>query len=1005
MRGVLRPLRGVVEKRRPPREGLADKVVGGTAGDANNRGPFKLVLASTGLGQIYPYRIAELDAFQLPSTKIIDITSTDELKLNMTGANGVVPPAVWGTTPKKPGGDPGNQFLLLRFSHDLRISSVLSALPANRNNSGLTGAIQIMQYDPMSESQSFVKGRAFVGGKTYYDNPSTPGFDLELVQAVSVDEDGNVTIKDARAAGFPTGFTGDGDLVSEKTLVFIPDFDEDMTTFETFPVGQVIRLLVTSSVMDLRDKPVVEEVCTATTVGADTIAPQVLGFSKNTPEITPGNGELGVDPTTTIQVNFSKPIQPFDVGQFFRPGNLTPPARGMALNVTIANHTSPVLYYADPRTASDFCTFIVRPAFFFPGNIVVQVSANNTAITSIAGVKLGLTTTTQFQTGKGPGLVNAPVAPEAIYVGRGGTSPGVSVIDCNGFGQGTGDVGDTYPSRLKMNPNLGAPGVNPSLTPGLTNMDAGGAGIFTLTRDTNLSTLLIDSSVLAGVEDIHIGPPLDKVFNNENINPNTTRANQVNPNLGTIAWGNTISVAPVPNPPKLVFPPPNPGQNIWCEEPAVTSSGPPWVPIYQQLRIMTNHPPVGPCAVSPMNRLGRGDPFSDQVTSVGIYGGSVQGIFHGPQPQPGTPQPPTPFCAYTSRQQIGHFLYVLDRQRRQVLIVNSNRMQVLETIKLSDPYDMAVSPNLRRLAVTNFAPGTVTFVDTDPQSPTFHTIVGETRVGDGPTQCAWQPQGEDLLVLNSTGSSMSIIGGADLKLRKTVTGQLNRPIDVGVTSRQMGFGFATGTYFAYVLNRDGSVAVFESGPDGTNGIGFDDFVGVPEQATFRNGRRLMADTTVQASAIWVGHTDETGLGQVSHLELTSSQVGPIPINAGAGGFILPPTFRQREWTITGRIGGRTASTPIKDTLSGNSPIDMTFDDIFNNGALTDQQSNQISNLIYADHSGKSDAKVGAMATIPRFLFVAMGDTGKIDIMELDTGKRIKTIDCPGVKVLSGYWRQ
>jgi DNA-binding beta-propeller fold protein YncE len=406
-----------------------------------------------------------------------------------------------------------------------------------------------------------------------------------------------------------------------------------------------------------------------------------------------------------------------------------------------------------------------------------------------------------------------------------------------------------------------------------------------------------------------------------------------------------------------------------------------------------------------MNRLGRGDPFSDQVTSVGIYGGSVQGIFHGPQPQPGTPQPPTPFCAYTSRQQIGHFLYVLDRQRRQVLIVNSNRMQVLETIKLSDPYDMAVSPNLRRLAVTNFAPGTVTFVDTDPQSPTFHTIVGETRVGDGPTQCAWQPQGEDLLVLNSTGSSMSIIGGADLKLRKTVTGQLNRPIDVGVTSRQMGFGFATGTYFAYVLNRDGSVAVFESGPDGTNGIGFDDFVGVPEQATFRNGRRLMSDTTVQASAIWVGHTDETGLGQVSHLELTSSQVGPIPINAGAGGFILPPTFRQREWTITGRIGGRTASTPIKDTLSGNSPIDMTFDDIFNNGALTDQQSNQISNLIYADHSGKSDAKVGAMATIPRFLFVAMGDTGKIDIMELDTGKRIKTIDCPGVKVLSGYWRQ
>ena len=29
-----------------------------------------------------------------------------------------------------------------------------------------------------------------------------------------------------------------------------------------------------------------------------------------------------------------------------------------------------------------------------------------------------------------------------IYVGRGGTNAGVSVIDLNGFGQGTGDINE-----------------------------------------------------------------------------------------------------------------------------------------------------------------------------------------------------------------------------------------------------------------------------------------------------------------------------------------------------------------------------------------------------------------------------------------------------------------------------------------------------------------------------------------------------------------------------------
>jgi hypothetical protein len=37
------------------------------------------------------------------------------------------------------------------------------------------------------------------------------------------------------------------------------------------------------------------------------------------------------------------------------------------------------------------------------------------------------------------GLVNAPIAPEALYVGRVGAEPSLSVVDLDGFGFGTGD--------------------------------------------------------------------------------------------------------------------------------------------------------------------------------------------------------------------------------------------------------------------------------------------------------------------------------------------------------------------------------------------------------------------------------------------------------------------------------------------------------------------------------------------------------------------------------------
>ncbi len=356
---------------------------------------------------------------------------------------------------------------------------------------------------------------------------------------------------------------------------------------------------------------------------------------------------------------------------------------------------------------------------------------------------------------------------------------------------------------------------------------------------------------------------------------------------------------------------------------------------------------------------------------------------------------------------MGHFLYVLDRAKKQVLVVNSNRFTVLETIRLSDPYSMAVSPNLKLLTVTNFGSNRVSVIDIDPVSQTFHQVTKEIIVGRGPSGIAWQPEGEDCLVVNQIDNSISIIRGSDFEVRKTVSGYINHPLEIAISPRQNGIGFGTGIYFAYILNKNGTIAVFESGPDGVNGIGFDDVVGIPRNAQFANATTMQVDINAlsSGSALWVCHTSAEGDGQVSHLELTSSPTGPLPINSSQGGVPLPPTFREREWTVTSRIGGRSASTPVKDTLSGRTPIDIAYDDIYNFGAAADAQSQQFSNLVYADHSGKGMIKGGTAAGRPRLLFIALGDSGNVDVVELDTGKVIRTISVPGITSLTNYWRQ
>ena len=153
--------------------------------------------------QVFPYRIREVDPNGFPGQVTLNIDSLSTLKSNVTSNNGVLPVGVFDTNAVLPSGSPGNHFLQATFSHQLNADSILDSSLSAQTNSGLTTALSVLEYNPLTEETKIVSGRAFVGGKTYLDR----GGRLELVQAVirSGTPD-QLTILVPEAQGFPSNF-------------------------------------------------------------------------------------------------------------------------------------------------------------------------------------------------------------------------------------------------------------------------------------------------------------------------------------------------------------------------------------------------------------------------------------------------------------------------------------------------------------------------------------------------------------------------------------------------------------------------------------------------------------------------------------------------------------------------------------------------------------------------------------------------------------------------------
>jgi hypothetical protein len=1046
---------------------------GGGGGGSGSKSGGNLQEVSNGFGLLLPHQVHKADAQGNPTTEIVAIRSFADLVENVTLANPVLPVTEWPLVAGLPNGEPGNHYVYAQFDQPIDIDSVLDPAATGQANNGLKGTITVVELDPSTGQTTQLKGRAFIGGKIYSGTPTGNPPALQLQQWVQLDGAGKPVAVDIGGKkpglGFPgtesASYSSGAKLLSDRTFVFVVDTDGDLSTHETFPTNRQIRLQATTAVKFQGGKALTTPVVANSTVGQDTLPPEVslTAPPNSVPVTTPSFGDSGVDPSTQITISFTEPLQPLSVGPL-PTGKAPPISSSIQIAFGPTTQVTQVPFTALPKSIYDFTTWELTPLFAFPGigpsslecgtfsTITVNIVPQQIQDLASGNVNT-LPASTSFTTGEGPGLVNAPVSPGVIYAVRQGSNPGLSVIDLDGFGQGTGDptFDFTYASFPKgnsnfpNNPNLKLQGqaIRPQISPGTCTVDGGSQGVFTLTRDSNLNTLLAASPILTSVGDVMIGQSLDLVFNNAkdssgcqsgggnicaltglkqiqaSYGSNTQTTNIVPANVpnqplvgnATQVTGgaNPISWSPHPNPPAMVFPP-------LCVQPYIATQEPTaWYTIEPP-------PPTGG-GLGLQNLLIPGDPLGDPLNGLPPSGllSSLQNVwFEGPDII-GTP---LAGCAqYMIRQQVGHFLYVIDRARREIVVFNSNRFQVLDRIQVSDPTDLAMAPNVDYLAVSNQNSDIVQFIDIDPKSGTFHKVVKSTAVGRGPRGIAWDPANEDILVCNETDSTVSVISAFNFEVRKTVKSQLNLPFDVVITQRQSGFGFQRNVYFGWILNRNGDMAIFESGPSGVNGWGYDDVIGVvPMQ--FNEPQRLSVDINNLFGAVWVVHQNQldfngnpTGQqgGAISNVIMESSTFGQLQLGGTFGSQV--PTFRDITYRVRTSIGS--------DQLTG-TPVDIAFDDLINFGAVPNYfgVSPQFSAGVPAPINGKSIVRRGStFAPEPAkrsfYMFVAVPNSsegpGAVDVINIQAGNvrfdtdpyvdGVQSIPVSSVSAVIDYWRQ
>ncbi|MDE0913639.1 MAG: hypothetical protein OSB57_00505, partial [Planctomycetota bacterium] len=257
--------------------------------------------------------------------------------------------------------------------------------------------------------------------------------------------------------------------------------------------------------------------------------------------------------------------------------------------------------------------------------------------------------------------------------------------------------------------------------------------------------------------------------------------------------------------------------------------------------------------------------------------------------------------------------------------------------------------------------------------------------------------------------------------RNRVSAQLNKPFDVVAMPRQAGAGngYLRNVYFAYILNRNGNVALFESGPNGVNGWGYDDVIGIAPY-TFNSPKKLQLDPINLFMAVWIAHegpidtvTGDPGapnIGALTQLWVESAITGQLFLTSqGQTG------LRDMAFGVNVSIGEGTQG------LSG-IPVDIAFDNLRNLGGMPNViTSFSAGSALPGNGKGLIRLVPGPVnSNEPGYMFAAVpnvtGGFGVVDVFDLAKAgvlrkdinayqAGVQSIQVPNVSGVMDYWRQ
>jgi YVTN family beta-propeller protein len=106
----------------------------------------------------------------------------------------------------------------------------------------------------------------------------------------------------------------------------------------------------------------------------------------------------------------------------------------------------------------------------------------------------------------------------------------------------------------------------------------------------------------------------------------------------------------------------------------------------------------------------------------------------------------------------GALIYTVSTDGDVIIPVDAEGLTTYPAIRVGDqPVAIVIHPNGTLAYVANFNSGTVSVIDTNPDSPNFNTVLYTITVGSNPADLAVDPDGSRVAVANAGSSNVSVI--------------------------------------------------------------------------------------------------------------------------------------------------------------------------------------------------------------------------------------------------------